>query len=106
MLKYRFSWFREAIWGISSGLSSKSKTAMFSWMCLGLEETGHGLILALKDAPKQTWDTINGWTSTTDFAGTTLKVLRDDAARGANLTSYTVLGETAVSNWAPMHFIR
>ena len=79
---------------------------MFSWMCLSLEETGRGLMLALKDAPKQTWDTINGWTSTTDFVGTTLKVLRDDAARGANLTSYTVLGETAVSNWAPMHFIR
>lgn len=44
--------------------------------------------------------TINGWTSTTDFAGTTLKVLLDDAARCANLTSYTVLGETAVSSWA------
>ena len=84
---------------ISSGLSSKSKTSMFSWMCLGLEETGHGLILALKDAPKQTWDTINGWTSTTDFAGTTLKVLPDDAARGS-LTSYTTLGTTAVSDWA------
>ena len=55
---------------------------------------------ALQDAPKQEWYTINGWTSTTDFAGTTLKVLPDDAARGANLTSYTVLGETAVSNWA------
>ena len=25
---------------ISSGLSSKSKTSMFSWMCLGLEEPG------------------------------------------------------------------
>jgi len=62
-------------------------------------ETGHGLILALQDATAQKWDTINGWTSTTDFAGTTLKVLPDDAARGS-LTSYTVLGETAVSNWA------
>ena len=63
-------------------------------------ETGHGLILALQDAPAQTWNTINRWTSTTDFAGTTLKLLPDDAARGANLTSYTTLGTTAVSNWA------
>ena len=64
-------------------------------------ETGCGLILALNDATSQTWNTINGWTSTTDFAGgTTLKVLPDDAARGANLTSYTLLGTTVVSDWA------
>ena len=62
-------------------------------------ETGHGLILALKDAPQQTWNTIDGWTSAS-YAGTTLKVLPDDAARGTNLTSYTTLGETTVSNWA------
>ena len=62
-------------------------------------ETGHGLILALQDAPAQTWYTINGWTSTTDFAGTTLKVLPDAAAHGS-LTSYTTLGTTAVSDWA------
>ena len=61
--------------------------------------TGHGLILALSDATSQTWNTINGWTSAS-FAGTTLKVLPDDAARGTNLTSYTILGETTVSNWA------
>ena len=61
--------------------------------------TGHGLILALQDATAQNWDTIKSWTSTTDFAGgTTLKVLPDNAARGS-LTSYTTLGETAVSNW-------
>ena len=41
-------------------------------------ETGHGLILALQDASKQTWNTINGWTSETGYAGTTLKVLPDD----------------------------
>ena len=63
-------------------------------------ETGHGLILALKDATSQTWSTINGWTSTTAYAETTLKLLPDDAARGANLTSYTKLGETTVSDWA------
>jgi len=63
-------------------------------------ETGHGLILALQDATSQTWNTINGWTSETTYAGTTLKVLPNDAARGANLTSYTTLGSTAVSNWA------
>ena len=62
--------------------------------------TGKGLILALKDATAQTWNTINGWTSVNTYAGTTLKVLPDDAARGANLTSYTALGTTAVSNWA------
>ena len=61
--------------------------------------TGHGLILALQNATKQNWNTINGWTSAS-YAGTTLKVLPDDAARGTNLTSYTTLGETAVSNWA------
>ena len=63
-------------------------------------ETGHGLILALKNATSQTWNTINGWTSETTYAGTTLKVLPDDAARGTNLTSDTTLGETTVSNWA------
>ena len=62
--------------------------------------TGHGLIIALQDATAQTGNTINGWTSTTDYASTTLKLLPDDAARGANLTSNTALGETAVSNWA------
>jgi len=61
--------------------------------------TGHGLILALKNATNQNWNTINGWTSAS-YAGTTLKVLPDDAARGTNLTSYTTLGETTVSNWA------
>ena len=61
--------------------------------------TGHGLILALKDAPQQTWNTINGWTSVTTYASTTLKQLPDDTARGTNLTSYTTLGSTAVSNW-------
>ena len=67
-------------------------------------ETGHGLILALKDATAQTWDTIKDWTPTTKFAGgTTLKVLPDDAARGANLTDYIWLGgvldHILVSNW-------
>ena len=62
--------------------------------------TGQGLILALKNATNQNWNTINGWTSETNYAGTTLKVLPDDAARGTNLTSYTALGETTVSNWA------
>ena len=62
-------------------------------------ETGCGLILALKDATAQTWNTINGWTSVTSYAGATLKVLPDEAARGS-LASYTKLGETAVSNWA------
>ena len=62
-------------------------------------ETGHGLILALQNATEQKWNTINGWTSAS-YAGTTLKVLPDDAARGTNLTSYTALGETTVTNWA------
>ena len=63
-------------------------------------ETGHGLILALQNAISQTWDTIFGWASVTTYAGTTLKVLPDNAARGVKLTSYTALGATAVSNWA------
>ena len=63
-------------------------------------ETGHGLILALENATSQTGYTISGWTTTTtDYAGTTLKLLPDDAARGS-LTGYTTLGSTTVSNWA------
>ena len=62
--------------------------------------TGHGLILALKNAISHTWNTIFGWSSVTTYAGTTLKVLPDDAARGVELKSYTALGATAVSNWA------
>ena len=61
--------------------------------------TGHGLILALKNAISQTWNTIFGWSSVT-YADTRLRVLPDDAARGVQLTSYTALGATAVSNWA------
>ena len=60
--------------------------------------TGHGLILALQDAASQTWNTINGWTSVTAYAGTTLKQL-PAGALGDNLTSYTALGSTAVSDW-------
>ena len=61
--------------------------------------TGHGLILALSDATSQIWNTINGWTSVTTYASTTLKQLPDDTARGSNLTSYSTLGSTTVSNW-------
>jgi hypothetical protein len=62
-------------------------------------ETGHGLILALEEASmlNLTWNTINSWESVT-YAGTTLKLLPDDSARG-NLASYTTLGSTTVSNW-------
>ena len=63
-------------------------------------ETGHGLILALKDATAQDWNTINEWPSVPTYASPPLKVLPDDDARGTTLTSYTTLGETAVSNWA------
>jgi len=62
-------------------------------------ETGHGLILALNDAASQTWNTINGWASETNYASTTLKLLPDDSARGSSLTSYTKLGDINVSNW-------
>ena len=61
--------------------------------------TGHGLILALQDATSQTWNTIFSWASVA-YADTKLRVLPDDAARGKQLTSYTALGATAVSNWA------
>ena len=60
--------------------------------------TGHGLILALEDAPEQTWNTINEWYGV-EFEGYMLKVL-DSEALGNNLTSYTKLGDTDVSNWA------
>ena len=61
--------------------------------------TGNGLILALQDATSQQWTTIGGWTSETTYAGTTLKILPDNAARDG-LTSYTSLGGITVSNWA------
>ena len=64
-------------------------------------ETGHGLILALKDATSQTWDTINRWESVTTYADTKLKLLPDEA-RGTNLTSFFWLGvfvDIKVSNW-------
>lgn len=53
-------------------------------------ETGHGLILALQDAPSQNWNTINGWPSVTTFAGTTLKQLPDKAQALGSLKSYTL----------------
>ena len=59
--------------------------------------TGHGLILALQDASNQQQQTIDGWTSVTTYASTTLKLL-PDGARGS-LASYTTLGTTTVSNW-------
>ena len=63
--------------------------------------TGHGLILALKNALSQTWNTIFGWSSVETYADTRLKVLPDDnSVRGVELKSYTALGATAVSNWA------
>ena len=66
-------------------------------------ETGHGLILALQDATSQEWDTINGWNSVTNYAGTTLKQL-PAGALGDNLTSYIYLWPTisnpiTVSSW-------
>jgi len=62
--------------------------------------TGHGLILALHDANDQSWNSFDSGASVTTYAGTTLKLL-SDAARGANLSSYTTLGTTPinVSNW-------
>ena len=65
-------------------------------------ETGHGLILALQDAPSQKWNTINGWPHVTTFAGTTLKQLPAGAL--GSLTSYLILYPTisnpiTVSSW-------
>ena len=61
--------------------------------------TGHGLILALKDAAtkQKLRDIIDSWTSVA-YAGTTLMQLPNNAARSP-LTSYTTLGSTTVSNW-------
>ena len=57
---------------------------------------GYGLIIALQNAPEQTWNTIDEWASVTAY--TTLKLLPDGGARGS-LTSITTLGETTVSDW-------
>ncbi len=62
--------------------------------------TGHGLILALKDAQDQSWNTINSWTDERAYADTELRILPNAAARGTNLASYTELGATTVSDWA------
>ena len=51
-------------------------------------ETGHGLILALQDAPSQNWYTINGWPSVTTFADTELKQLPEKAL--GSLKIYTL----------------
>lgn len=59
---------------------------------------GNGLILALHNARMESWWGIKEWASETRFAGTTLKILPDDGARGY-LESYTQLGDVPVSNW-------
>ena len=59
---------------------------------------GKGLILALCDANMNSWNTINNWVSETRYAGTTLKILPNNEARGS-LKSYTMLGDDPVSNW-------
>ncbi len=86
----------------SNGQMSVEKAAA-SGTALGIvgkvTETGHGLILALQDAPSQNWDTINGWPSVTTFAGTTLKQLPKEAL--GSLTIYTVLWPT-ISNPIPV----
>lgn len=79
--------------------------------------TGHGRILALKNAMWQLWPTIDGWTQWVDLSllndpnllsdinyynflltNTWLRLLPDDDARNG-LPSYTILGTTVVSNW-------
>ena len=65
-------------------------------------DKGHGLILALKDATPQDWNTIKKWPSVEPyFSFTTLKVLPGDAL-GDKLTNYwpPKLGTTDVSDWA------
>ena len=65
-----------------------------------VSSTGHGLILALQDAPSQNWNTINSWESVTTYADTKLKLLPDEA-RGS-LKGYFWLGvfvDIKVSNW-------
>ena len=60
--------------------------------------TGHGLIMALQNAASQTWGTINGWSTSSDFGGKSGKLLPDDTARSP-LASYSTLGSMGVSNW-------
>ena len=65
-------------------------------------ETGHGLILALQDAPSQNWNTINKWESVTTFADTELKQLPKEAL--GSLEIYTLLMRSlsdfnTVSSW-------
>lgn len=92
----------------TTGHLHTAKTATGGCTAVGIlgkvTETGHGLILALQDATEQSWNTINSWPSVTYYTGTTLKMLRDDEARGS-LTSYMMLGSSfsdliTVSNWS------
>jgi len=65
-----------------------------------LDDFGNGLILALWAAKKQCWNVVDTWHTETSFAGTKLRILPDNDARGRHLKSYTSLGGNAVSNWA------
>ena len=66
-----------------------------------VNETGHGLILALQDAKPQDWNTINYWPRVDPYGYPEMKRLPDDAL-GTNLTNYNnnKLGTTTVSDWA------
>ena len=82
-----------------------------------VSKTGHGRILALKNAMWQPWTTINSWQQWVDpylqtdpnlqndinyynflLTNTYLRLLPDDYARDG-LPSYIILGTTVVSNW-------
>ena len=65
-----------------------------------LDDFGNGLILALWAAKKQSGNVVDTWPTETSFAGTKLRILPDNDARGRHLKSYTSLGGNAVSNWA------
>ena len=77
-----------------SAYSSLSSLTAAGTTCVGVlaysGSTGHGYIIALKNATSQTWNTINGWTT---YDSDCKKVPTDQLGE---LTNYTTLGSTTI----------
>ena len=79
-----------------SAYSSLSSLTAAGTTCVGVlaysGSTGHGYIIALKNATNQTWNTINGWTT---YDSDCKKVPTDQLGE---VTNYTSLGSTTIAS--------